>query len=232
MSSKSNGIAPDSTDRYPNLRSRVTTGDPYAAGQLIDRPPPTSTSPRRRPPLAGDRADDARHVIKDLHRRMNRFEGVCDIAVGAAVVVSVIFAVTAVALVVATMTLSCAQQFEQFHTENPRVYEQLLHLAREWISHTGRREIGIGALTERVRWEIALATNHPDFKINKNFRAYYARLSEIEHPDLADVFRTRTSAADVWAREYIARRHATEFNVPDGGLCTMDISAPRRGDLR
>lgn len=94
---------------------------------------------------------------------------------------------------------SAAEKFEVFHTENPRVYTLLVVLARQWVATTGRHKIGIGALTERVRWEIAITTNDPDFKINNNFRAYYARLIMRNEADLADIFDLRRSAADGWA---------------------------------
>lgn len=98
--------------------------------------------------------------------------------------------------------LTAAQKFEKFHDENPKVFVVLARLAREWIARTGRRDIGIGALTERARWEIALATSDPDFKINNNFRAYYARLLMHDHPDLAGIFQLRASEADAWIATY------------------------------
>ncbi|MEU5721585.1 hypothetical protein ABZ783_07160 [Micromonospora sp. NPDC047738] len=94
--------------------------------------------------------------------------------------------------------LTPAEKFEQFHADNPAVYATLCRLAREWVDRTGRRKIGIGALTERCRWEIALATNDPEFKINNNHRAFYARLIMRDEPDLADLFELRKSMADEW----------------------------------
>lgn len=91
-----------------------------------------------------------------------------------------------------------AKRFEQFHQDNPLVYETLCRLAREWLARTGRRKLGIGQLTERCRWEIALRTNDPEYKINNNYRAYYARLMMANESDLDDLFDTRSSAADEW----------------------------------
>lgn len=98
---------------------------------------------------------------------------------------------------------SLADQFEAFHAANPKVYIVLIRLAREWIRTTGRRKIGIGALFERARWEIAIETSDPDFKLNNNYRAFYARLIMHDHPDLAGVFELRTSEADAWAAEHL-----------------------------
>lgn len=91
-----------------------------------------------------------------------------------------------------------ATKFEEFHANNPKVYETLVRLARQWVSTTGRHKIGIGALTERTRWEIAIATSDPDFKINNSYRAWYARLIMRQEPDLAGLFELRASEADSW----------------------------------
>lgn len=88
--------------------------------------------------------------------------------------------------------------FDRFHADNPRVYEVLVRLAREWVARTGRHKLGIATLYERTRWEIALATSDPDFKLNNNFRAYYARLIMLREPDLAGLFDLRASEADEW----------------------------------
>ena len=91
-----------------------------------------------------------------------------------------------------------AARFEQFHQDNPHVYTILVRLAREWIRRTGRQKVGISALFERTRWEIAIATNDPEFKINNNHRAFYARVIMRDEPDLADLFDVRRSVADEW----------------------------------
>lgn len=86
-------------------------------------------------------------------------------------------------------------RFEAFNRENPDVYTVLVRLAREWVRRTGRK-IGIGALYERMRWEIALSTTDLDFKVNNDYRAFYARLIMRRERDLAGMFVTRRSAAD------------------------------------
>ena len=75
----------------------------------------------------------------------------------------------------------------------------LTHLpAREWIAHTGRHKLGIATLYERARWEITLTTTDPDFKLNNDYRAYYARLLMLCEPDLEDMFNLRASKANNW----------------------------------
>jgi len=98
-------------------------------------------------------------------------------------------------------SLTTAERFKAFHEANPQVGETLVALTREWVTRTGRRKVGIGMLYERARWEIAITTNDPDFKLNNDFRAYYARLIMRQHQDLAGVFELRRSEADQWLGE-------------------------------
>jgi len=71
-------------------------------------------------------------------------------------------------------------------------------LAREWVARFGSHKLGIATLYERARWEIALATTDADFKLNNNFRAYYARLIMAHESDLEGLFDLRASKADQW----------------------------------
>lgn len=96
-----------------------------------------------------------------------------------------------------------AQRFEEFHRANPDVYRTLVRLAFEWVNRTGRRRLGIKTLYERARWDIALATGDPDFKLNNNYTAFYARLIMAQEPQLADLFDLRHSQADQWVAHYL-----------------------------
>lgn len=91
-----------------------------------------------------------------------------------------------------------ARRFDEFHADNPRVYDVLVRLAREWVAATGHPKLGIKTLYERARWEIALATSDADFKLNNNWTAFYARLIMHNEPDLDGMFDLRTSEADDW----------------------------------
>lgn len=93
-----------------------------------------------------------------------------------------------------------SQRFERFHAENPRVYQELMLLAYEWKRRTGGRKLGMKSLYERVRWELALATSDPDFKLNNSFTPFYARLLMLRNPELRGLFDCRISEADEWAR--------------------------------
>jgi hypothetical protein len=86
------------------------------------------------------------------------------------------------------------EQFWAFHLKHPQVYRALVNLARQWRLRRGlTAKIGIGALYERARWEIAidgLADEEPP-RLSNNHRAYYARLILLENPDLTGIFKLK-----------------------------------------
>ncbi len=97
--------------------------------------------------------------------------------------------------------LTTAERFEAFNLANPHVLDTMTALGRQWRARHGPdAKIGISALYERARWEISFFTKDPDFKLNNDFRAYYARLIMLREPDLAGLFELRKSEADEWAR--------------------------------
>lgn len=93
---------------------------------------------------------------------------------------------------------STAERFEKFHADNPLVYQTLVKLAREWVAEHGSKKLGIRVIWEVARWEIIKSTRNADYKLNDHLTSYYARLIMAQEPDLADVFETRSSEADVW----------------------------------
>lgn len=86
--------------------------------------------------------------------------------------------------------LTLDQQFAAFHRENPDVYNRLRELAIDLRSR-GHAKGSIAMLFEVLRWEHALATTDPDFKLNNNYRAFYARLLMDHEPRLRGFFETR-----------------------------------------
>jgi hypothetical protein len=98
------------------------------------------------------------------------------------------------------------QKFEHFHKTHPEVYTSLLRLSRNWVAAHGNSRLGIAAIYEVARWEIIWETGDPEFKLNNNYRAYYARLLMME-PGLYGLFELRDSGADDWLAEK-ARLHA------------------------
>jgi hypothetical protein len=99
-----------------------------------------------------------------------------------------------------------ASRFEDFHRNNGHVYRTLVRFAREWVNQTGRHKLGMKSLYERARWDLAIDTNDPDYRLNNDFTAFYARLIEAREPDLAGLFELRRSAADQWIDHYLMSR--------------------------
>lgn len=82
------------------------------------------------------------------------------------------------------------EAFLRFHAENPHVYAELVKLAIRAHSR-GVRKIGIGMLFEVLRWGHLMHTGGDDFKLNNNYRSYYARLILAHHPELDGIFELR-----------------------------------------
>lgn len=85
--------------------------------------------------------------------------------------------------------------FDRYHRENPSIYAKLVEFAQAAVK-AGATHIGIGLLYERLRWYTKVEAVSDTFKVNNNFRAFYARKMMAEYPELNAVFETRRSAAD------------------------------------
>tara|TARA_B100000575_G_scaffold51979_2_gene38725 strand:+ start:8510 stop:8899 length:390 start_codon:yes stop_codon:yes gene_type:complete len=82
-------------------------------------------------------------------------------------------------------------EFDRYHEENPKVYEAFKRLTFQLIN-AGRENFSASAVVERIRWGVSIGEYGPDdFKINNNYRAFYARLFHMEHPKHDGFFRTR-----------------------------------------
>lgn len=85
---------------------------------------------------------------------------------------------------------SIQERFEAFHVANPWIYAAFVELTADWLAR-GHLRLGIGMLTEIVRWQYSQQTNGDDFRINNNFRSRYVRLLIQDHPQWARAFETR-----------------------------------------
>ena len=92
---------------------------------------------------------------------------------------------------------SLEEQFAAFHAANPQVYVALRALALS-MRRQGVRKAGIGQLFEVLRWQYALQTRGGDFKLNNNFRSFYARLLDNE-AELHGLFEMRVQR---WQRHH------------------------------
>ena len=91
--------------------------------------------------------------------------------------------------------VSIQDQFERFHDENPRVFEELLQLARK-LRGRGHRSYSMDALMHVVRFHRHIDTTDPDFKINNNYSSRYSRKMTNEHPEFVGFFHTRELKAE------------------------------------
>lgn len=82
------------------------------------------------------------------------------------------------------------ERFEDFHRLNPSVLTKLEALTTQWLAAGGTR-IGIGMLTEVLRWQYGLQTRGDDFKLNNAYRSRYVRLMLQRHPEWEGVFQLR-----------------------------------------
>lgn len=80
---------------------------------------------------------------------------------------------------------------ERWIAENPTIYKLFCSFARDALNR--RRKFGIGALTERVRWEVNIHWKKDErgFRINNNHRAYIARKLLEDMPDLEGLLEVR-----------------------------------------
>jgi hypothetical protein len=88
------------------------------------------------------------------------------------------------------------RNFWKFHRENPHFYDLIKRFALE-LKRAGRAHYGMVAISERVRWHIAVENKGDDFKFNNNYRSCYARLLMLLEPEFKDFFETRRTPGTV-----------------------------------
>jgi len=83
------------------------------------------------------------------------------------------------------------QQVIKFHKANPLVWRMFERFTFEMVN-TGRKHYSVNAVFERMRWEADLKSGPGNtFKLNNNYRAFYARAFHRRYPELDGFFRTR-----------------------------------------
>ena len=78
----------------------------------------------------------------------------------------------------------------RFHADNPNVYEWLKQSAIQ-LKANGHKKWGMKSLIEVMRWQVAMQTTDPVFKINNNHAPYYARYLMDMEPSLRGFFNIR-----------------------------------------
>ena len=90
---------------------------------------------------------------------------------------------------------SIQERFELFHEVNPQVLTALEQLTRQFLA-TGRKQLAIASLFERLRWEYDTRTSGDAFRLNNDFRSRYVRLMIGRHPAWRTVFALRELRAE------------------------------------
>jgi len=86
------------------------------------------------------------------------------------------------------------ERFEQFHADNPHVYDVLVSISREG-RRRGLEQWSIAGAFEVARYERRFSTTDESFKIRNDFKPHYARLIMEREPDLDGFFATRELTA-------------------------------------
>lgn len=86
------------------------------------------------------------------------------------------------------------QRFESFHKLNGWVLEALERMTVDYLER-GHKRVGIGMLTEVLRWQYGRQTTGDAFKLNNSYRSRYVRLMVERHPEWDDVFEQRVLKA-------------------------------------
>lgn len=86
------------------------------------------------------------------------------------------------------------KNFQKYDAENPHVWELFKKFAFEMASKSWK--LSASLITERIRWELNVVTKTDEpWKINNNYRAYYARKFDQEYPYLSGRFELRRTRA-------------------------------------
>lgn len=81
--------------------------------------------------------------------------------------------------------------FEEYHSVNPHVFELILKISRDLIRR-GHKRSAIAFIFERIRWLYTIQTVGDEFKLNNNYKPFYARKVMREAPDLDGFFEIRS----------------------------------------
>jgi len=84
--------------------------------------------------------------------------------------------------------------FKLYNTENPEIYAMFVAYTYQLIS-TGATRFSAYLIFERMRWETMVSGND-GYKLNNNYRPYYARQFMKDHPQYEGFFETRRTVAE------------------------------------
>tara|TARA_Y100001949_G_scaffold57167_1_gene48050 strand:+ start:9185 stop:9472 length:288 start_codon:yes stop_codon:yes gene_type:complete len=85
-----------------------------------------------------------------------------------------------------------SREFKRFHLENPQVFNRLARLAFD-LQDKGHKRGSIEMLFNVLRWETMMAIHDPgsQYKLNNNYKPFYARMLMDVFPALDGFFEIR-----------------------------------------
>ena len=87
------------------------------------------------------------------------------------------------------MTLT--DKFNQYHKDNPQVYE-LFKCFTFMAIRRGHNRLSAWMIANRIRWETSIETFTVDeYKISNDYIALYARMFMRDHPEYDGFFKTK-----------------------------------------
>lgn len=88
------------------------------------------------------------------------------------------------------------QQCNEFHKKHPEVWRLFCRFTTDIIDR-GFKHYSVNAIFERIRWEMdAGGDGTSAFKLNNNYRAFYARRFMTMYPQYEGFFRTREQKSE------------------------------------
>ena len=88
------------------------------------------------------------------------------------------------------MEKNLLNKFNDWHRDNPQVYELFKQFAFEAISR-GHKRLSAWLVVGRIRWETSIITHGDDYKISNDFIALYARKFMADYPQHEGFFVTK-----------------------------------------
>ena len=85
-----------------------------------------------------------------------------------------------------------AEQAERYNAEHPEIWKLFVRFTFDRIRR-GHKHYSVNAVFERIRWHVdgVGGNNQATFKLNNNYRAFYARRFMKMYPKHEGFFRTR-----------------------------------------
>lgn len=86
--------------------------------------------------------------------------------------------------------MKLCDKFQEYDRQNPDVWAMFTKYAFEAL-RAGRSRLSANLIFERIRWETLICGSGDRFKVNNNYRPYYARKFHTEYPAYDGAFAIR-----------------------------------------